>query len=62
MKATVDKDTCTGCSLCEQTCPEVFKMDGDVAVAQGETVPDSAVESCKQAAQDCPVEAIKIEE
>ena len=59
MTAIVDKETCTGCGLCEQTCPEVFKMDGDVAVAV-ETVPAEAEETCKQAADECPVEAIKI--
>jgi ferredoxin len=26
MKAVVDKDLCTGCGLCEDTCPEVFEM------------------------------------
>jgi len=62
MKAVVDKELCTGCSLCEQTCPEVFKMDDDKAVAYVDPVPEAQVDTCKQAAQDCPVEAIKIEE
>jgi len=26
MKAAVDKDLCTGCGLCEDTCPEVFEV------------------------------------
>ena len=26
-------DSCIGCGLCESTCPEVFHMNGDVAVA-----------------------------
>lgn len=62
MKAIIDQDTCTGCSLCESTCPEVFKMEGDKVVVVVDAVPESAADSCKQAAQDCPVEAIKIEE
>ena len=33
MKACVDPDICIGCSLCVQTCPEVFKMETDKAVA-----------------------------
>lgn len=30
MKAVVDKDLCTGCGLCEDTCPEVFEMKDDI--------------------------------
>ena len=62
MKAIIDADACTGCGLCEQTCPEVFKMEEDKAVVVGDTVPEGAVETCKQATADCPVEAIKVEE
>ena len=29
MKAYVDKDTCIGCELCTQICPDVFSMDDD---------------------------------
>ena len=61
MKATVEKEACIGCALCEQTCPEVFKMDGDAAVAHVEAVPADDEEKCRQAAQDCPVSCIKVE-
>jgi len=61
MKATVDQDLCTGCGLCESTCPEVFELQDDVAVVKVDTVPKDAEESCKQAAEDCPVEAISCE-
>ncbi|TAL36721.1 MAG: ferredoxin [Spirochaetes bacterium] len=60
MKATVDKDTCTGCELCAQTCPEVFRMEGDVAVAYANPVPEEHETLARQAAEDCPVEAITI--
>jgi len=62
MKAIIDADACTGCGICEQTCPDVFKMEEDKAVVVGDAVAEGAVETCKQAAADCPVEAIKIEE
>ena len=61
MKATVDQDLCTGCGLCESTCPEVFELQDDVAVVKVDTVPKDAEEACQQAAEDCPVEAIRCE-
>ncbi len=62
MKAKVDPDECTGCELCVDTCPEVFEMVGDLAVAKQDEVPSGAEESCMQALEDCPVEAIRIDE
>lgn len=60
MKAIVDPDICIGCSLCAGTCPEVFRMEGDKAVVYAETVPDNLMDSCRRAADECPVAAIKI--
>lgn len=61
MKASVDADLCSGCELCTQTCPEVYEMQGDVAVVKVDPIPPELEESAKEAADDCPVEAIKIE-
>jgi ferredoxin len=62
MKARVDENTCTGCGLCVDTCPEVFKMDDAVARVIVKEVPQHAGASCREAADNCPVEAISIEE
>lgn len=62
MKAFVDPDICIGCSLCVQTCPEVFRMEQDKAVAYVNPAPEAAKDSCRKAAEDCPVNAIKITE
>ena len=62
MKAVVDKDLCTGCGLCINTCPEVFELEADVAIVKVDTIADELVDSAKEASQNCPVEAIKIEE
>jgi len=61
MKARVDPEICIGCTLCVQTCPEVFKMEEDKAVACVSVVPKNAENTCKQAADECPVTAIIIE-
>jgi ferredoxin len=60
MKANVDKDICTSCELCVQTCPEVFRMEGDFAVAFADPVPGDFEKAARQAAEECPVEAISI--
>ena len=62
MKTLVNKELCTGCGLCISTCPEVFEMSGDVAVVKGGGIPESAADCVQEAAQNCPVEAIAIEE
>ena len=61
MKAIVDSIVCTGCGLCETTCPEVFEMDGDTAKVKVDKVPDGSEASCREAMDGCPVEAISIE-
>ena len=62
MKVTIDKDLCTSCGLCVETCPDVFEMgDDDIAKVKVSAVPASAEASCKEAAESCPGESIKIE-
>ena len=63
MKAVVDAETCIGCGLCEESCPAVFKMnDEDVAEVIVNPVPAPQEESCREAAEACPVDAIAIED
>ena len=60
MIAIVDKQTCVGCGICADTCPEVFEMQDGVAVVVADVVPKAAEATCKDAASNCPVEAITI--
>jgi ferredoxin len=63
MKATVT-DECIACGLCPQVCPEVFELgeDSDIATVKANPVPSGAEDSCREAAESCPTDAIKIEE
>lgn len=62
MKAIVDPETCIGCELCVQICKDVFRMEGDKAVAYVDPVPAKCEDICRQAKDECPVEAISIQE
>jgi len=62
MKVTVDEETCIGCEVCVDTCPEVFEMVDDKARVKNNEVPKDVVKSCREAAENCPVEAIQIED
>ena len=62
MNVTVDAETCVGCGLCVDNCPDVFEMDGDIARVIVESVPADVEEECKEAADACPVDAIAIED
>ena len=62
MKAIVDPDLCIGCAVCEAMCDTVFEMKNDIAVAKVDPVPADAEESCREAADACPVDAIAITE
>lgn len=61
MKATVDAETCVGCGLCVDGCPEVFRMEDGIAVVHVDEVPVSVEGSCREAADGCPVDAIAVE-
>ncbi|MBD3422193.1 MAG: ferredoxin [Chitinivibrionales bacterium] len=61
MKAIVDRDTCTGCELCAQTCPDVFAMDAEsLAKTIADPVPQDQADCAVEAAEGCPVAAISI--
>jgi len=61
MKVKINKDDCTACELCSDTCPDVFEMGDDVAVVKVPVVPADQEECAKEAVESCPTEAIIIE-
>ena len=61
MKATVDAETCTGCTLCADIAPDVFEMGDDgLAHTKGAEVPAAAEATAKEAVDGCPVGAITV--
>ena len=73
MKVTIDRDECTMCAVCWETCPQIFeeseednmsqlqeeyRIDGELD--EGE-VDDSFHNCVKEAAEGCPVDIIHIE-
>lgn len=61
MKVNVDADLCEGCETCVEIAPEVFTMEGDVAVAPAGAIPADQEDAAQEAADSCPVEAISVD-
>ena len=62
MKVRIDAEACVGDGACVDVCPEIFEMEGEIARVKMETVPENLQASCREAADECVVEAIMIEE
>jgi len=61
MKGFVNKDACIGCGLCEEICPEVFKLEDDGKASASENeIPEILIESANEALDQCPVSAITV--
>ena len=57
----VDQDECTGCGFCEETCPEVFKLNED-GIAEVYNPEGSSEDKIQEAIDNCPVGCIYWEE
>lgn len=63
MNVTVDEEKCIGCGRCEEICPAVFHLNE--ATGKSEVIDPDACEfvgCCEAAEENCPVEAITLEE
>ena len=57
MAVKIDKEKCTGCGVCVETCSlEAIKIEEDKAVISEECV------ECSACISECPQEAISLEE
>jgi ferredoxin len=61
MEVSLDGELCSGCGLCEDTCPDIFKLNEDTEIAEViKTDYSEDDEECiQEAAENCPEEAIK---
>jgi len=63
MKVKVDPDACMGCGVCETIVEEVFELgDEGFAIVLMDPVPEPFRDLVQQAFDECPEEAISIEE
>lgn len=62
MKASIDREGCIGCGLCPATCPEVFRMAEDGQAEVYAPVTDEVAQAAQEAADNCPVSVITVEE
>lgn len=58
MPTTVDKDLCIGCGTCAALCPKNFKMNEEEG--KSEVISQEDLDCAKNAAESCPVQAIKV--
>jgi ferredoxin len=62
MRVRVNDDDCVGDGSCAELCPDIFKMEGDLAIVRKEDVPQELEDLVREAAESCPVDAIVIDE
>ncbi len=60
MRVKIDEDLCIACGLCEESVPDVFHLEDDVAEVIVDEVPADLEDSVREAASDCPVSAITV--
>jgi len=61
MKVSITEE-CIACERCVEICPEVFQMGETYAEVKDDVNPADYADAVQQAADECPVSAIIVEE
>lgn len=63
MRIVVDRTKCSSIGLCEATAPDIFEIgpDGALTILMDE-VPESRRVDLEQACENCPTQALSIED
>ena len=59
MATTVDQQKCIGCGRCTEICPSVFRLNEN---GKSEVIEQGKADCALQASDECPVEAITVDE
>ena len=63
MRIVVDRTKCSSIGLCEATAPDIFEIGADGALdILMDDVPDDRRPDLEQACENCPTQALSIEE
>ncbi len=63
MKVYVDPNICGSTSNCVDISPDIFELNEDgIAIVKVDKVPIALQQDCREAAENCPTNAIVIEE
>ena len=62
MEVYVDPELCIACGDCIDICPEVFEMGEAIAQVKVNEVPEEFEAATREAADECPVSAIIVEQ
>jgi len=62
LEARVNEE-CIYCGLCADLCPDIFQLgDETAAMVTVKEIPAELQDCCREAAEECPTEAIEIDE
>ena len=59
MEAYVNEE-CIYCGLCADMCPDVFQLGDEIAIVTTKEIAEEHRDCCREAAEECPTEAIEI--